>query len=60
MKERILNEMKKALILPMIEHELLVALEAMEMEKALGPNGVIIDFFHNMWVVVGKEYVTMV
>jgi hypothetical protein len=54
MKDRIPNEMKKALILPMIEHELLVALEAMAMEKTLGPNGVIIDFFHNMWVVVGK------
>jgi hypothetical protein len=54
MKDRIPNEMKKALIFPMIEHELLVALEAMAMEKTLGPNGVIIDFFHNMWVVVGK------
>jgi hypothetical protein len=38
----------------------LVALEAMAMEKALGPDGVIMNFFHNMQVVVGKEYATMV
>jgi hypothetical protein len=60
MKDRIPDEMKKALILPMTKHELLVALEAMAMEKALGPDGVIMNFFHNMQVVVGKEYATMV
>lgn len=59
-KDKIPDEKKKVLILPMTEHELLVALEVMAMEKAPGPDGVIIDFYHNIWVVVGKEYATMV
>ncbi len=33
MKDRIPDEMKKVLILPMIKHELLATLEAMAMEK---------------------------
>jgi hypothetical protein len=60
MKDKSPYEMKKVLILPMTKHELLIALEAMAMEKAPRPNGVIIDFFNNMWIVVGKEYTTMV
>jgi hypothetical protein len=28
--------------------------------KALGPNGIIVEFFLSMWLVIGREYTKMI
>jgi hypothetical protein len=48
--------MKKRLFKP----ELRLPLEAMAKGKALGPNGIIVEFFLSMWSIIGKEYTKMI
>jgi hypothetical protein len=51
--------MKKRLDAP-ITKELWFALKAMAKGKALGPNGIIVEFFLYMWPVISKEYTKMI
>jgi hypothetical protein len=46
--------MKRKLVVPIIEEELWSILEAMAKGKAFGPNGVIVEFFLCMWLVISK------
>jgi hypothetical protein len=46
--------------MPITEEELWSTLKAMAKGKALGPNGVIMKFFLCMWLVISKEYTTMI
>jgi hypothetical protein len=52
--------MKRKLAQPIIVDELHLALEAMAKGKTRGLNGVVMEFFLNMWSVIGKEYIEMV
>jgi hypothetical protein len=48
--------MKKRVFKP----EIGLALEAMAKGKAPGPNGIIVEFFLSMWLVIGREYTKMI
>ncbi|CAK9857665.1 unnamed protein product [Sphagnum jensenii] len=48
--------MKKRLF----KREIRLALEAMAKGKAPGPNGIIVEFFLSMWLVIGREYTKMI
>jgi len=60
MKDQILVLMKRRLVAPIIEEELWSILEAMVKGKALGLDGVIMEFFLYMWLVISKEYMKMI
>ncbi len=58
--DNILERMKRNLSKPMTKGELHEALETTAKEKAPKPNGVTIEFFLNMWNVIGRYYSEMV
>jgi hypothetical protein len=60
MKDQIFVLMKKKLVVLVTKEELWFTLKAMAKGKALGPNGVIVEFFFCMWLVISKEYMKMI
>ncbi len=60
MKDQILVLMKRKLVVPIIEEELWSTLNAMAKGKAPRPNGVIVEFFLYMWLVMGQKYTKMI
>jgi hypothetical protein len=55
MKDQIPMLMKSRLATPITKEELWFVLKAMAKGKALGPNGVIVDFFLCMWLVISTR-----
>jgi hypothetical protein len=55
--DKTLERMKRNLFEPMTKGELHEALKAMAKEKAPRPNGVTVEFFLNMWNVIGRYYI---
>jgi hypothetical protein len=52
--------MKRKLAQPIIADELHLALDAIAKGKTSRLDGVVMDFFLDMWSIIGKEYTEMV
>jgi hypothetical protein len=52
--------MKRKLVQPITIDELHLTLEIMAKAKTPRLNGVVMEFFLNMWSIIGKEYTKMV
>jgi len=60
LKDKIPKQMKWKLTQSITEYELHSTLEAMAKGKTTRPDGVVMEFFFNIWLVTGKEYIEMV
>jgi len=60
LKDKIPKQMKWKLTQSITEYELHSTLEVMAKRKTIRPDGVVMEFFFNIWLVIGKEYTEMI